>query len=170
MVSHSSESAFVFQGTWKALKPAVDFGKTTYSRFEEKRFTHLAFGLKIAAEMQTARVWPNIFLSLRCRSRTLPVLGLSCTKVSHKIPEDALTAPLSCTGGTTAHDFGHSYLQSSWPPFRDDQGRCWITVCCPKSGELKANSAGVSQPNSFLLCAPWCIPSSRVRPLFSSSL
>jgi len=41
MVSHSSESAFVFEGTWKALKLPVDFGKNASSCFESKTiYTH----------------------------------------------------------------------------------------------------------------------------------
>lgn len=170
----------MFQGTWKALKPAVDFGKTASSGSEgESLYTHIGFGLKIAAEMQTAREWPNLFLSLHCRSRTLPVLGHSYTKLSHKraaqilvVGGGAPTAPLLGTEGATVHDLGHSHLCSDWAPVRGGQGRCWITVCCPQPGELKPNSsnasAGISKAESFLPCAPRCIPS-RARPLCSSS-
>lgn len=54
--------------------------------------------------------------------------------------EDAPTALFLSTEGSPVHDFGHNHLYSDWAPFRDDQERCWITICCPQSAELKSNS------------------------------
>lgn len=85
--------------------------------------------------------------------------------------EDAPTALFLSTEGSPVHDFGHNHLYSDWAPFRDDQERCWITICCPQSAELKSNStnssAGISKPDSFLLCSQAHPPA--VRPLLSSS-
>lgn len=90
MVSHGSESAFVFWGTWKTLKPTVDFGKTASSCFEGKTiYTHHFWSENSQDENSEGTTKDFLVLeSLHSRSRNSSSGGTVLLKC-HLSPEDS---------------------------------------------------------------------------------
>lgn len=101
-MSHSSESAFVFQGTWKALKYSVDFGKASASCFEgETTYTHHSHSENSLQDENNSGVTKDLFivgmLHIRNRPSKYPLMHPG----SKQNVFTTAASPILCTEDTT---------------------------------------------------------------------